>query len=151
MNPIIIQQAINQDEIREAFSIRKEVFVKEQRMFQDSDIDENDKKSIYLIAKSNGTVVGTVRVFPAEKDSWVGGRLAIRKNYRRCLAGCLLVKEAVKLVKMKNCRKFTATIQEQNVHFFKRLGWRPVGNLFNYLGLPHQVMEADLDIKADMG
>ena len=107
MTPIIVKQAVSDEEIREVFSIRKEVFVQEQQMFNDSDIDDNDRKSTYLIAKSNGTIVGTVRVFPVGKDSWIGGRLAVRRDYRRCLAGCLLVKEAVKLVRKKNCRIFT--------------------------------------------
>lgn len=151
MKKIFIRQAKTEQETREVFAIRKEVFVDEQKMFQDSDIDENDKKSIYLIAKSNGMIVGTVRVFPVGDDSWIGGRLAVRRKYRGTHAGCSLVKEAVKFVIMKKCKKFTAIIQVKNVNFFKYLGWKPIGNKINYLGLPHQIMEADLDIPENGG
>lgn len=144
MNPITIKQANREDEIREVFSIRKEVFVEGQRMFRDSDIDENDHKSTYLIAKCNGTIVGTVRIFPVGDDAWVGGRLAVREKFRGTHAGCLLVKEAVNWVTTKKCKKFSALIQEKNVEFFKQLGWKPIGEVMSHLGFPHQVMEADL-------
>jgi hypothetical protein len=38
----------------------------------------------------------------------------------------------------------TPYIQENNVSFFKKLGWKPVGPLENYVNRPHQLMEADL-------
>ena len=145
MNSIVIRQAITEDEIREVFSIRKEVFVTEQGMFQGSDVDENDSNSIYLIAQSNGTIVGTVRAFPVDGNSWIGGRLAVRKNFRGSRAGFFLVQEAVKLVKSKKGRRFSANIQEKNINFFKKLGWIPVGNVFDHMGYPHQIMEVDLN------
>jgi putative N-acetyltransferase (TIGR04045 family) len=145
MNPITIKQADREEDFREVFSIRKEVFVEEQRMFQDSDIDENDNKSTYLIAKCNGIAVGTVRIFPKGDNAWVGGRLAVRKQFRGTHAGCLLVKQAVSWVTTKKCKKFSALIQEKNVEFFKQLGWNPIGEVISHLGLPHQVMEADLE------
>ena len=146
MKEIVIKQAKSEEELKEVFSIRKEVFVNEQKIFEETDIDEDDEKSIYLIAKSNGYVVGTVRVFSVGDDAWIGGRLAVKRKYRRTYAGSLLVKEAVKFVKMKGCKKFIATIQEKNVNFFKRLGWKPIGDRINYLGLPRQIMQADLDV-----
>jgi predicted N-acetyltransferase YhbS len=57
--------------------------------------DQNDAKSVHLIAEWNHQVVGTVRVFPVSQNGhWVGGRLAVRKEYRNTGAGELLVREA---------------------------------------------------------
>jgi len=147
MREIIISQAIGEEEIREVFAIRREVFVNEQKLFQAADVDEDDENSLYLIAKSNDIITGTVRVFPTgDDDTWVGGRLAVRKKYRGWTTAVLLSREAVNLVKSKGCRRFIATIQSQNVNFFKRLGWEPIGDVFDHLGIAHQLMEADLDI-----
>jgi hypothetical protein len=44
----------------------------------------------------------------------------------------------------KGCTLFTANIQQENVPFFTRLGWKTVGPIFEYRGKPHQLMEADL-------
>jgi biotin synthase-related radical SAM superfamily protein len=65
-----------------AFEIRKEVFVLEQKLFSNSDIDENDTYSLHLVAEWNDQVIGTVRVFPVNNNGhWIGGRLAVRKEY----------------------------------------------------------------------
>jgi radical SAM protein (TIGR04043 family)/putative N-acetyltransferase (TIGR04045 family) len=143
---IVCHSARNQRERSEAFAIRNEVFVREQKMFDTSDIDDNDLKGTQLVARSKGLVVGTVRIYPEnhEKNHWVGGRLAVRKDYRNTRAGSDLVKEAMKRVKKKGCRVFMATIQEQNVSFFKKLGWAPQGPLEMHSGHPHQPMQADL-------
>ena len=67
-----------------AFEIRKEVFVLEQKLFSNSDADENDPKSIHLVAEWNNQVVGTVRVFPVNHNGhWIGGRLAVRKGIQK--------------------------------------------------------------------
>ena len=143
---IVCHSARNQRERSEAFAIRNEVFVHEQKMFDKSDIDENDIKGTQLVARSKGIVVGTVRIYPEnqEKNLWIGGRLAVRKEYRNTRAGSDLVKEAMKRVKKKGCRIFLATIQEQNVPFFKKIGWTPQGPLEIHYGHPHQRMQADL-------
>ena len=132
----------------EAYAIRHEVFVKEQKLFEGTDVDEKDAVGTLLIAKKKSAIIGTVRIYPAgdtENGHWVGGRLAVRQGHRVSMAGALLVKEAMKRVKKQGCTRFTAHIQENNVSFFKKLGWKPVGPLENYVNRPHRLMEADLE------
>lgn len=133
-------------DLKEAFEIRNQVFVKEQKIFGSSDRDNNDPKSIHLVVRQDQHVVGTVRVFPAGNGNghWIGGRLAVKKGYRSSGAGELLVENAVACVKKNGCTRFTAHIQEENVTFFSRLGWKGVGGVKEYFGRAHQLMEADL-------
>jgi radical SAM protein (TIGR04043 family)/putative N-acetyltransferase (TIGR04045 family) len=133
-------------EQEKAFEIRKEVFVLEQKIFSDSDLDENDAKSIHLVAEWNHQVVGTVRLFPVNNNGhWIGGRLAVRKEYRNTGAGELLVREAIECVKNRGCTKFTAYIQLENVALFSKIGWKAVESVKQYFGKPHQMMEANLE------
>jgi putative N-acetyltransferase (TIGR04045 family) len=142
---LICRSARNDNERKRAFAIRHDVFVKEQRLFEDSDMDDKDLKSIHLVAELDGRIVGTVRVFPAGSNGrWIGGRLAVEKRSRVYKVGAGLVKEAMKRVKKKNCTRFSAHIQQENVGFFKRLGWEPEGTIHNYFNRPHQLMVADL-------
>lgn len=145
---IICHSARNSYERNEAFKIRSEVFVTEQRMFSETDRDENDLESIFLVAETDNKIIGTVRVFPSKTGNghWIGGRLAVQKEYRTGRTGSLLVKEAMKRVKKKGCTVFTAEIQERNVRFFKKLGWQPVGPVIEHFGFPHQPMKADLNL-----
>jgi radical SAM protein (TIGR04043 family)/putative N-acetyltransferase (TIGR04045 family) len=129
-----------------AFEIRKEVFVLEQKLFSNSDADENDPKSIHLVAEWNNQVIGTVRVFPVNNNGHrIGGRLAVRKGYRNTGAGELLVREAIECVKNRGCTKFTAYIQLENVPLFSKIGWKAVESVKQYFGKPHQMMEANLE------
>jgi len=144
---LICHSVRTEKEKAKAYAIRHEVFVKEQKLFEETDIDDNDAVGTLLVAQKRAAIIGTVRVYPAgdtEKGHWIGGRLAVRQGHRVSMAGALLVKEAMKRVKKKGCTRFTAHIQESNVSFFKKLGWKPVGPLENYVNRPHQLMEADL-------
>jgi radical SAM protein (TIGR04043 family)/putative N-acetyltransferase (TIGR04045 family) len=146
MDHLICHPVRTSVEQKRAFEIRKEVFVQEQKLFSDSDADENDTKSIHLVAELDHQVVGTVRVFPVnENGHWIGGRLAVRKGYRNTGAGELLVREAMHYVKSQGCTEFIAHIQVENVPFFSRLGWKTIEPVKEYFGKPHQLMEANLD------
>ncbi len=143
---VVCRPARNSAELAEAMEIRREVFVEEQELFSKSDVDEHDTRSIQIIAEIAGRIVGTVRVFPKEgaASEWIGGRLAVRKDCRIHRAGVLLVREAMSCVKKNGCTRFTAYIQERNVRYFSRLGWKATGPVELYHGKPHQLMEADL-------
>ncbi|MBU0973214.1 MAG: MSMEG_0568 family radical SAM protein [Proteobacteria bacterium] len=144
--PLICHSARNQFERSEAFRIRRKVFVDEQGLFNTCDRDENDTESIHLVAKQTNKIVGTVRVYK-ETDKpghWIGGRLAVDKNYRDSSAGSALVKEAMKRVQKKGCQVFTAHIQKKNIPFFLKLGWKPIEPVALHFGHPHQKMQADL-------
>ncbi len=146
MDALTCHPARTRAELEQAFEIRKEIFVLEQELFPKSDIDENDAKSIHLLAEWNNQVVATVRVYPVSQNGhWIGGRLAVSKKYRNTGAGEFLVREAMQYVKSCGCTKFTAHIQSENVPFFLRLGWKTVEPVEDYFGKPHQVMEANLE------
>ena len=146
LDSVVCHPARTIDEHKKAFQIRKAVFVQEQKLFKTTDADENDAKGIHLVAEQDGSIIGTVRVYPAGTGNgdWIGGRLAVKNSYRDSGAGELLVREAVAIVKKNGCNRFTAHIQETNVAFFEQLGWKGVGPVIDHFGRPHQVMEADL-------
>ncbi|MGI9533448.1 MAG: MSMEG_0567/Sll0786 family nitrogen starvation N-acetyltransferase [Thermodesulfobacteriota bacterium] len=136
----------NEDELKEYYKIRKDIFVIEQRIFPESDIDEFDEGAIHIAAveKSSGNMVGGVRCYNPEGNTWIGGRLSAAPGYRNGRVGHNLVRFAVQTVKTRGCTKFLAYVQPQNVRFFERLDWNPVGELIMHEGKPHQLMEADL-------
>jgi len=134
------------EELKEYYKIRNDIFVKEQKIFAETDIDEYDKDAIHIAAVQNSTgkMVGAVRCYNPEGDTWVGGRLSAAVGFRNGRVGYNLVRFAVQSVKTRGCTKFLAYVQPQNVKFFKRLDWHPKGELFSHHGKPHQLMEADL-------
>ncbi len=144
---LICVPARSRSELEAAFAVRRRVFVEEQGLFSGTDRDSEDERSIHLVAVRDGEVVGTVRVYPVKDrpGHWIGGRLAVVRRERSGGAGEMLVHEAVGTVKRRGCKKFTAAIQEENTGWFERLGWRSLGDPFEFRGRPHRTMEAGLD------
>ena len=142
---VVCRVASTEAEREQAFQVRKKIFVEEQGLFESSDVDRYDNGGIHIIAECDRRVVGTVRVYKDGHDLWMGGRLAVLKEYRKGKVGSLLVKEAMKTVKSNGANCFLAFIQVRNVRYFQRLGWRPVGPALLHHRALHQKMEADLN------
>ena len=135
-----------EEDLTEYYKIRNNIFVKEQKIFTETDIDEYDEEAIHIAAveKKTGKMVGGVRCYNPEGDTWIGGRLSAAPGYRNGRVGHNLVRFAVQTVKTRGCTKFLAYVQPQNVKFFERLDWKPVGQLIMHHRKLHQLMEADL-------
>ncbi len=150
LKPFELKVARTTNEINEYFKIRKDVFIKEQGVFCNSDIDKHDKDSIPIIAIYDGKIVGSVRCYPKTLRLWYGGRLAVKKEFRKYNVGILLVRKAVEIMNNHpDAKTFLATIQLQNVRFFKRLGWIRKGKVFILKGKRHQLMEKILEKSND--
>jgi N-acyl-L-homoserine lactone synthetase len=60
MSEFILKIAETEKELEEYFRLRQEVFVEEQKIFSETDIDEYDKEAIHIVAieRSTGKIVG---------------------------------------------------------------------------------------------
>jgi putative N-acetyltransferase (TIGR04045 family) len=136
------------------FAIRHAVFVEEQKLFDQTDVDEIDEHALPLVAvdRLTGEVTGAVRVYCDHDDVWYGARLAVASAHRQSAAsiGANLCRLAEQVVATRGCNTFLARVQAQNVVFFRRLRWTPLGELFDYHGQPHQLMQASLACKAQL-
>ncbi len=138
--------AVTPEEIAQYYQIRREVFVVEQGLFADSDLDAHDREAIAIIARVGDRVAGVVRCYHHRGRVWFGGRLAVPREFRSCVnLGSLLVRKAVAVMEARDdVRRFLATVQVQNVRFFERLGWVRLGRTFVMYGRKHQTMEKKL-------
>ena len=135
------------------FRIRHQVFVVEQGLFggsgagDDTDDRDHDPATIHVIGRADETSCGTVRLYPLGPGAggrWKGDRLAVLASYRHLGLGAPLVRFAVGSAARLGGREMEAFIQPANVAFFRWLGWRRVGDLVDYAGIPHQRMLIDL-------
>ena len=140
--------AQSEQEIRDYFALRTAIFCEEQQIFTGHDIDEIDQRAFPIVAldtEANHQVAGIVRIYESEPGVWYGGRLGVHMDYRR--AGRLgkgLIYKAVTTAHGWGCTKFLATVQLQNVRFFKRQHWHSLEEI-SICDRPHHLMEADLD------
>lgn len=137
--------AESEEEKLRCFDVRKKVFVQEQGLFERSDIDRKDPRSVHIAAVREGGIVGTVRVHDEGNGIWWGSRLAVLPEHRGDV-GRHLVKKAEEIVRGRGGRQLLALIQTQTVDFFVKCGWRKKSSEHTmYLGRPHVLMEAFSD------
>ncbi|MDR3602383.1 MAG: GNAT family N-acetyltransferase [Desulfosporosinus sp.] len=142
MAKFVLKVSESEDELRQYNSVRREVFVHEQGIFDEEDVDEHDAIALPIIGLDTDSerVVGAVRCYPLGNGDWMGGRLAVLPAFRGRL-GVLLVRKAMEEVERRGCRNFYAHIQEQNVKFFQRLGWSLTGESSVFRDVVHYDMK----------
>jgi len=145
------------------FRIRHQVFVVEQGLFrnaggghgagvgQDLDAHDDDPATVHVVGLAGGVACGTVRLYPLSGPAgrWKGDRLAVLDGHRHLGLGAPLVRFAVATAARRGGRDMEAYIQPGNVTFFERLGWRRVGGLVTYVGVPHQRMLIGLEVSLE--
>lgn len=139
--------AADEAELAEHHQVRRAVFVIEQGIFVASDVDSHDAREdvLHVVARVGETVVGTVRLFPLDRDAglWQGDRLAVLSEWRAVGAGAPLVRFAVAAAAARGGRRMLAHVQPGNRRFFQRLGWSGEG-AEQYAGHPHVLMSIGL-------
>ncbi len=150
---IVCRQVRNAQERDHHLAIRHRIFVDEQEVFADSDVDAHDRdgSAIALLGLCDEVPAGTVRLFVLDPavGLWQGDRLAVLAPYRTLGLGAPLVRCAVATAAALGGHRMSAHIQPANVPFFGRLGWTNAGDTELYAGLLHQPMEITLPSRAE--
>lgn len=144
---ITVRAAGSASDLEGHFAVRHEVFVREQKLFAVTDLDERDTdtETIHLVGDAGGQIVGAVRLYRIENaDHWQGDRLSVLRQHRTSHCGVDLVQLAVRTAASQGGTVMEAHIQMSNVRFFEFLGWEVHGPTEIYVGTSHQPMMINL-------
>ncbi len=139
-----------------AYALRREVFVDEQRVPVDLEIDDLDADADHFLAYDvEGAAVGAGRlvVEPAGfegADVALGevahlGRLAVRRTARGTGLGVVLVRAIEDRARERGLRVMALSAQTSALAFYERLGYTAHGADFDDAGIPHRWMRRALD------
>ena len=124
----------------EASRIRLAVFVQEQRVPQEIEMDEHDAASVHVLAHEGAAAVGTGRLLP---DGHIG-RMAVLKAHRaRGVGGAILVR-LIEEARRKGMREVVLSAQTHALGFYRKHGFTPRGPVYIEAGIPHQEMRLGL-------
>jgi predicted GNAT family N-acyltransferase len=126
-------------ELAGAFAIRMRVFVREQGIPEEIELDEDDKGAIHFLARISGKAVGTARVVLRRGHAKIG-RMAVLKSYRGKRVGAKLLNRAMAAATRGRARKVYLHAQLSVIGFYRTVGFRPVGPVFDEAGIPHRKM-----------
>jgi predicted GNAT family N-acyltransferase len=129
------------DKAREAASrIRFAVFVEEQRVPAEIELDEADDASLHAIAFEDGNPVGTARLL---SDGHIG-RMAVLKDWRGKGAGALMLTTLMKMAKLLGHKEILLAAQTHAIPFYRKYGFAEEGAEYMEAGIPHRNMRRSL-------
>jgi predicted GNAT family N-acyltransferase len=125
-----------------AYAIRYAVFVEEQGISADLEIDDYDPIAEHALAFVDGQCVATARIYLDAQDPSKAkiGRMAVLKDFRGQGIGTALVGEVIRAGMMQGASVFELHAQQSAVPFYAKLQFKPDGALFDEVGIPHQCM-----------
>jgi predicted GNAT family N-acyltransferase len=123
-------------DLKEAFAIRRKVFVDEQHCPPDLEY-ENDDVSTHFLATCNGIPCGAAR-WRKTVNGIKLERFAVLPEFRGKGVGVQLVKAV--LDDIPHTGRIYLNSQVSAVDFYIRLGFKPAGELFEEAGIMHQQM-----------
>jgi predicted GNAT family N-acyltransferase len=127
------------DLMREAFEVRFEVFVDEQGVPRELEMDEFDADATHLVATRDDRVVGTLRMLEHDGTAKIG-RVAVRAAARRAGVGSRLMDRAAAIALERGFAEIILHAQVTVAGFYRRLGYVEEGDRFDEAGIPHIAM-----------
>jgi len=124
-------------EARERASpIRFEVFVREQRVPAEIELDDMDAKCLHALAFHQEKAVGTGRLLP---DGHIG-RMAVLKPYRGKGVGAAMLERLIEAARARGDREVALSAQVHAVPFYRAHGFVEEGAEYEEAGIVHQAM-----------
>jgi predicted GNAT family N-acyltransferase len=124
----------------EAKPIRFAVFVDEQRVPAEIELDEHDAHCVHALAYSDGMAIGTGRLLP---DGHIG-RMAVLKTWRGRGVGKALLRALVDAARKRGDKQVLLSAQAHALGFYRAEGFEPQGPAYEEAGVPHQAMRRSL-------
>ncbi|MCX7622133.1 MAG: GNAT family N-acetyltransferase [Thermomicrobium sp.] len=138
------------EELALVYAIRSEVFDREQHLTTWVRDYPEDAESLNVLAWIDGEAVGTGRVSlwgDEAQIAWV----AVRKPYRGRGVGRAIMEYLIHWAREHGARTVTLNAQTHALEFYRKLGFRPVGRPFYMAHIEHQLMERELQPRAEGG
>lgn len=126
----------NDRELKEAYLVRKRVFVIEQNVPESLEGDRYDDFALHVICKVNESVVGTGRIVFLNESAKIG-RVAVLKSYRNRGVGKTIVRFLIEESKKRGKKTIFANVQIRTQKFYEKLGFKRVGDIFIEAGIEH--------------
>lgn len=123
---------------QQCMSIRETVFVQEQGVPPELEMDEFDQQAQHALAVLEGVAVATGRIL---SDGHIG-RIAVLKQYRGRGIGAALVRCLTEYALQQGWRRVYLGSQLHAQAFYERLGFQRYGDVFLDAGIEHCWMQA---------
>jgi predicted GNAT family N-acyltransferase len=140
MNVKIVE---TEEELQQAYDIRMVVFVEEQKVPPEEEIDDLEGSAIHFIGYDKGKPVAASRLRFVEEYGKLE-RICVLEDARGKSFGKEMIEAMEQVVKEKGFYKAKLNAQTQAEGFYEKLGYHTVSGEFMDAGIPHVTMVKDL-------
>ncbi|MCR2802829.1 GNAT family N-acetyltransferase [Paenibacillus soyae] len=126
----------NREQREEAYRIRTEVFVNEQGVSPDIEIDEHEEVATHVLVYYDGQPVGAGRVREVEGVAKLE-RICVLAPFRKHKAGAAIMAELEEVAKEWGLSKAKLHAQTHAAGFYGKLGYAVDSDEFMEDGIPH--------------
>jgi predicted GNAT family N-acyltransferase len=142
MDSAILVKAVSWEEASAVLLVvRRAVFVVEQGVAEEREVDEHDPESVHFLATDpSGEPLGTARLLPSGRV----GRVAVRRDLRRQGIGRALMEAVCAAAAARGEESLRLHAQVESIPFYESLGYVASGAVFEEEGIPHREMELRL-------
>ncbi|HZO83094.1 MAG TPA: GNAT family N-acetyltransferase [Candidatus Binataceae bacterium] len=139
----VIEVGADRARMERAWAIRRRVFIEEQHVPAEIELDTDDARALHVLALESGRAVGCARMV-AHAGYVKIGRMAVLRERRGAGVGRAMLEF---LVACARKRGFSRAVLDAQLHaegFYLKLGFEPIGEVFEEAGIMHRRMERAL-------
>ncbi|WP_122646838.1 GNAT family N-acetyltransferase [Enterococcus mediterraneensis] len=142
---IIVQTKDTMSQIYlDALKIRYQVFVKEQGVQLEREIDKDEAYAVHFVLYEDNEALATVRLLPVDETTMKLQRMAVKKEARHRGLGNIIIAEAEKFAKQQGFTTIKLGAQLTAQEFYEKMGYQAYGEVFLDAGIQHIAMKKEL-------
>jgi predicted GNAT family N-acyltransferase len=129
----------NEKELEDAFSVRRTVFIDEQNVPAEEEIDQHEDESVHFVSYQKGVPIAAGRFRVVDGYGKVE-RICVLKEARKTGAGKAIMNEIEAYALEKGIDKLKLNAQTHAIPFYAGLGYEVASEEFLDAGIPHKTM-----------
>ena len=144
MDGIVVKLVETEAEMEAAMGVRFRVFVAEQAVPAEEELDDADATASHAVAICQGQVVGTGRLVQQDDGDAQIGRMAVDQTWRRRGIGDQILRFLEEEARAQGMRRCVLHAQEYVKGFYAAHGYQEQGETFLEVNIPHIEMRKEL-------
>ena len=133
-----------EEELKGAFGVRRQVFIGEQGIPEETDFDGRDGQALHVVVIEAHEVIGTARLQFLSDSQAKLERMAILKPFRRQGIGTGMISYLEKELRKRQVKEVILHAQYTAVPFYQACGFEKEGSPFWEAGMKHVKMKKQL-------
>lgn len=134
-----IKQVTTNEQLEDAYFVRKTVFVDEQQVPLEEEIDQHEDEATHVVLYDDNQPSGAGRVRIVDGYGKIE-RICVMKSARKKGVGKVIVTKLEELATKQGVKKLKLNAQTHAIPFYNKLGYEVVSEEFMDAGIPHVTM-----------